>query len=133
MIRFTHSLSLLLLMVSALVSPPSHAGSGLSGYWQHESAPIWIEMQPDAGQGVVLRHDEKPDRVGFFVVTDLIASDEPGEWSAQVFAAQLGEYRNATITLPRNDLMTFTVKVGFIRRTVEWSRVPEVPSAAKAE
>lgn len=133
MIRFTHSLSLLLLMVSALVSTPSHAGSGLSGYWQHESAPIWIEMQPDAGQGVVLRHDEKPDRVGFFVVTDLIASDEPGEWSAQVFAAQLGEYRNATITLPRDDLMAFTVKVGFIRRTVEWSRVPEVPSAAKAE
>ena len=133
MIRFTHSLSLLLLMVSALISTPSHAGSGLSGYWQHESAPIWIEMQPDAGQGVVLRHDEKPDRVGFFVVTDLIASDEPGEWSAQVFAAQLGEYRNATITLPRDDLMVFTVKVGFIRRTVEWSRVPEVPSAAKAE
>jgi hypothetical protein len=133
MIRFTHSLSLLLLMMSALISTPSHAGSGLSGYWQHESAPIWIEMQPDAGQGVVLRHDEKPDRVGFFVVTDLIASDEPGEWSAQVFAAQLGEYRNATITLPRDDLMAFTVKVGFIRRTVEWSRVPEVPSAAKAE
>lgn len=133
MIRFTHSLSLLLLMVSALISTPSHAGSGLSGYWQHESAPIWIEMQPDAGQGVVLRHDEKPDRVGFFVVTDLIASDEPGEWSAQVFAAQLGEYRNATITLLRDDLMAFTVKVGFIRRTVEWSRVPEVPSAAKAE
>ena len=133
MIRFTHSLSLLLLMVSALISTPSHAGSGLSGYWQHESAPIWIEMQPDAGQGVVLRHDEKPDRVGFFVVTDLIASDEPGEWSAQVFAAQLGEYRNAKITLLRDDLMAFTVKVGFIRRTVEWSRVPEVPSAAKAE
>lgn len=133
MIRFTHSLSLVLLMVSALISTPSHAGSGLSGYWQHESAPIWIEMQPDAGQGVVLRHDEKPDRVGFFVVTDLIASDEPGEWSAQVFAAQLGEYRNATITLLRDDLMAFTVKVGFIRRTVEWSRVPEVPSAAKAE
>ena len=133
MIRFTRSLSLLLLMVSALISTPSHAGSGLSGYWQHESAPIWIEMQPDAGQGVVLRHDEKPDRVGFFVVTDLIASDEPGEWSAKVFAAQLGEYRNATITLLRDDLMAFTVKVGFVRRTVEWSRVPEVPSAAKAE
>ena len=133
MIRFTHSLSLLLLMVSALISTPSHAGSGLSGYWQHESAPIWIEMQPDAGQGVVLRHDEKPDRVGFFVVTDLIASDKPGEWSAKVFAAQLGEYRNATITLPRDDLMAFTVKVGFIRRTVEWSRVSEVPSAAKDE
>ena len=133
MIRFTHSLSLLLLMVSALVSTPSHARSSLSGYWQHERAPIWIEMQPDAGQGVVLRHDEKPDRVGFLVVTDLIASGEPGEWSAQVFVAQLGRYRNATITLLHDNLMAFTVKVGFIRRTVEWSRVPEVPSAAKAE
>jgi hypothetical protein len=29
--------------------------------------------------------------------------------------------------------MAFTVKVGFIRRTVEWSRVSEVPSAANDE
>ena len=133
MIRFTRSIFVLLLTASAMVSRPSYASSGLSGYWQHESEPVWIEMQPDEGKGVMLRNDNRPDRAGFLVVTDLEASDDPNEWSAQVFAAQLGEYRNATITLLRDDLMAFTVKVGFILRTVEWSRVKEVPPASDGE
>ena len=133
MIRFTRSIVVLLLTASAMVSTPSYASSGLSGYWQHESEPVWIEMQPDEGKGVMLRNDNRPDRAGFLVVTDLEASDDPNEWSAQVFAAQLGEYRNATITLESDDLMAFTVKVGFIRRTVEWSRVKEVPPASDGE
>lgn len=133
MIRLTPSVFLLLLMVSVMVSTQSHAESGLSGYWQHESEPIWIEMQPDTGKGVMLRNDNRPDRVGFLLVTDLVASGEPSEWSAQVFAAPLGEYRNATITLESDDLMAFTVKVGFIRRTVEWTRVKEVPPASDDE
>ena len=130
MIRFTRSIFVLLLTASTMVSTPSYASSGLSGYWRHESEPIWIEMQPDEGKGVMLRNDNRPDRVGFLVVTDFEASDDPNEWSAQVFAAQLGEYRNATITLESDDLMAFTVKVGFIRRTVEWTRVKQVPPAS---
>ena len=133
MIRSTRSVFVLLLTASAMVSTPSYASSGLSGYWQHESEPVWIEMQPDMGKGVMLRNDNRPDRAGFLVVTDLEASDDPNEWSAQVFAAPLGEYRNATITLESDDLMAFTVKVGFIRRTVEWSRVKEVPPASDGE
>ena len=133
MIRFTRSVFVVLLIASAMISKPSYASSGLSGYWRHESEPIWIEMQPDEGKGVMLRNDNRPDRAGFLVVTDLEASDDPNEWSAQVFAAQLGEYRNATITLESDDLMAFTVKVGFIRRTVEWTRVKEVPPASDGE
>ena len=124
---------LLLLMLSAMVAMPGNAVTELAGYWQHESDPVWIEMQPETGQGVMLRNDNRPDRVGFLLVTDLVASGEPSEWSAQVFAAQLGEYRNATITLESDDLMAFTVKVGFIRRTVEWTRVKEVPPASDDE
>ena len=58
----------------------------------------------------MLRNDESPDRVGFLVVTDLVASDDSDEWSAQVCAPQLGEFRKATITLPVDDRMVFTVK-----------------------
>ena len=122
---------LLLLMLSAMVTMPGNAGDELAGYWQHESDPGWIEMQPEAGQGVMVRHDNRPDRVGFLVVTDLEASDEPNEWFAQVFAARLGEYRKAEITLATDDRMVFTVKVGFMRRSVEWRRVSEVPPAPK--
>ena len=124
---------LLLLMLSAMVALPGHAENELAGYWQHESEPVWIEMQPGTGQGVMVRSDNRPDRVGFLVVTDLEASDEPNEWSAQVFAARFGEYRKATITLPADDRMVFTVKVGFMRRSVEWQRVSEVPPATDDE
>ena len=37
---------LLLLIVLAMVALPGHAGDELAGYWQHESDPVWIEMQP---------------------------------------------------------------------------------------
>ena len=124
---------LLLLIVTAMVALPGHAENELAGYWQHESEPVWIEMQPGSGQGVMVRSDNRPDRVGFLVVTDLEASDEPNEWSAQVFAARFGEYRKATITLPADDRMVFTVKVGFMRRSVEWQRVSEVPPATDDE
>ena len=124
---------MLLLMLSAMVALPGHAENELAGYWQHESEPVWIEMQPGTGQGVMVRSDNRPDRVGFLVVTDLEASDEPNEWSAQVFAARFGEYRKATITLPADDRMVFTVKVGFMRRSVEWQRVSEVPPATDDE
>ena len=125
--------SLLLLMLSAMFALPGHAESELAGYWQHESEPVWIEMQPETGQGVMLRNDNRPDRVGFLVVTDLETSDEPNEWSAQVFAARLGEYRKAEITLSYDGRMVFTVKVGFMRRSVEWRRVSEVPPATDDE
>ena len=124
---------LLLLMLSAMVALPGNADIELAGYWQHESEPVWIEMQPETGQGVMLRNDNRPDRVGFLVVTDLEASDEPNDWSAQVFAARLGEYRQAEITLATDDRMVFTVKVGFMRRSVEWQRVSEVPPATDDE
>ena len=125
--------SLLLLMLSAMFALPGHAENELAGYWQHESEPVWIEMQPETGQGVMLRNDNRPDRVGFLVVTDLEVSDEPNEWSAQVFAARLGEYRKAEITLAADERMVFTVKVGFMRRSVEWQRVSEVPPATDDE
>ena len=121
--------TLLLLILSAMVMMPGNAETQLAGYWQHESDPVWIEMQPEAGQGVMIRNDIRPDRLGFLVVTDLEASDDPNEWSAQVFAARLGEYRKAEITLAADDRMVFTVNVGFVRRSVEWRRVSEVPPA----
>ena len=124
---------LLLLMLSAMVTMPGNAETELAGYWQHESEPVWIEIQPETGKGVVLRNDNRPDRAGFFVVTDLEASNDPNEWSAQVFAARLGEYRKATITLPADDRMVFTVKVGFMRHSLEWQRVSEVPPATDDE
>ena len=119
---------LILMIATAIFATPGNAEADLAGYWQHESEPVWIEMQPEAGQGVMVRNDNRPDRLGFLVVTDLEAGDDPNEWFAQVFAARLGEYRKAEITLAADDRMVFTVKVGFMWRSVEWRRVSEVPT-----
>ena len=124
---------LIFTILTAIFAAPGNAEADLAGYWQHESEPVWIEMQPEAGQGVMVRNDNRPDRVGFLVVTDFEASDEPNEWSAQVFAARLGEYRKADITLSSDGRMVFSVKVGFMRRSVEWQRVSEVPPATDDE
>ena len=124
---------LLPLTLSLMVALLGNAENELAGYWQHESDPVWIEMQSETGQGIIVRNDNRLDRLGFLVVTDLEASDEPNEWSAQVFAARLGEYREAEITLASGDRMVFTVKVGFMRRSVEWRRVSEVPPASDDE
>ena len=121
---------LLLLMLSAMAAMPGYAEIDIAGYWQHESDPVWIEMRPETGEGVMLRNDNRPDRVGYLVVTDLVAGDDSTEWSAQVFAARLSEYRKAQTTLTDENRMIFTVKVGFMRRSVEWTRVSEVPAEA---
>ena len=67
-----------------MVAIPGNAEADLAGYWQHESEPVWIEMRPETGQGVMRHTDNRPDRVGFMIVTDLEASDDPLDWSAQV-------------------------------------------------
>jgi hypothetical protein len=117
-----------LLTVSVAQAEPD-----LAGFWQHEREPVWIEMIPAAGEGVVVRNDNQPERVGFKVVKGLEAGSQPAIWSGQVFAARLGEYRDAIITLEPDDRLAFTVKVGMMKRTVEWRRVPEVPSATDDE
>ena len=120
---------LLLLMLSAMAAMPGGAETELAGYWQHESDPVWIEIQLETGQGVMVRNDNRPDRIGFLIVTDLETSGDHSAWSAQVFDARLGVYRKAEIILSADDRMVFTVKVGFMRRSVEWRRVSEVPPA----
>ena len=122
-----------LLTLSLIVALAGNAENELAGYWQHESDPVWIEMQPETDQGIIVRNDNRPDRLGFLVVTDLEASDEPNEWSAQVFVARLGEYRKSDITLESDDRMVFTAKVGLMGRSVEWRRVSELPPAPDDE
>jgi len=53
---------------------------------------------------------------------------KPGQWQGQVYAARLEEFKDAEITLPTPAQMQFTVKVGFMSRTVTWTRVDSVPT-----
>ena len=118
------SVSALLMLSSAMV-----AAGDLAGIWQHESEPVWIQIEADETVGRVQRNDNKPEAVGFEMIRNLAQSgNDNATWTGQVYAAKLGEFKSAEIELIDEDVMRFKVKVGFMSRTVEWQRVDVVPA-----
>ena len=114
-----------ILLFALLVAPLASAGD-ISGFWKHTEEPGWIEIRLDDGNGTVVRNDKHPERVGREIVKGLEADQsEENLWHGQVYAERLGEYRDAEISLPEPNLMKFKVKVGFMSRTVEWTRAAE--------
>jgi uncharacterized protein (DUF2147 family) len=111
------------------------SASELTGMWKHDDQPVWVEISfdGDMATGTVLRNDNKPDAVGATFLKEVKSEEgEQGPWAGQVYAAALNEFKDAKITLPETDAMKITVKVGFISRSVSWTRVAEVPEAVPA-
>ena len=102
----------IVIMLSA-VSAQAQIAQTPDGYWQHPEDPVWIEVLLQAGTGIALRNDDQPETVGFHVVKDLAATDEPGIWQGQVFVPQLDGYKKVTITMPDDQTLRMTVKFGF--------------------
>jgi len=118
----------LMCIFAVLLASNAVIAEGLDGFWQHEKQPVWIEVRSETGTGNVVRNDNRPDALGFEMLRNLQAEGGNGRsWSGEVYAAQLGEYKSAEITLQDPDTMRFKVKVGFMSRTVEWQRVESVP------
>ena len=112
-----------------LTSVAAHA-DGLNGYWKNNDQPAWIEIRGagDAASGVVRRNDANPGAVGRELLKDIAPSPDGTEtWRAQIFAARLGDYRDAEISLPQQDQMEVSVSVGMMSRTIRWTRVDDVP------
>ena len=113
---------LTLLLISSLCS-----AEGISGIWQHPKDPVWIEVTVTAGHGLAVRNDSDPSSIGFAVLKEVSAGDQKGRWTGQVFVPQLGDYKRVELSLPTADTLKMTVKIGFLRRSLEWTRVSEVP------
>ena len=76
-----------------------------------------------------MRNDQRPERVGRELLQDFKkdkSKDEP--WRGQFYADKQGEYKRAGISLPDAGLMEINVKVGFMRRIIQWTSVEEIPS-----
>ena len=114
-----------IVMMLSAVSAQAQIAQTPDGYWQHPEDPVWIEVLVQAGTGIALRNDDQPETVGFHVVKDLAMTDEPGIWQGQVFVPQLDGYKKVAITMPDDQTLRMTVKFGFLRRSVDWSRVGE--------
>ena len=115
-------LPLTLLLISSLCS-----AEGISGIWQHPKDPVWIEVTATAGQGLAVRNDSDPSSIGFAVLKEVSAGDQKDRWTGQVFVPQLGDYKRVELSLPTADTLKMQVKIGFLRRSLEWTRVSEVP------
>ena len=120
-----------IVMMLAAVSAHAQTAQTPDGHWQHPEDPVWIEVLVQAGTGIALRNDDQPETVGFHVVKDLAATDEPGIWQGQVFVPQLDGYKDVAITMPDDQTLRMTVKFGFLRRSVDWSRVAEREDVAR--
>lgn len=111
-----------------LLLAPLAFSADISGFWKHSKSSARIEIQLEEGSGVVVRNDKFPDRVGRKILKDLQADPaKEGVWNGLIFVERLGEYKNATLSLPESDRMLIKGKVGFISRTVEWVRADRVP------
>jgi uncharacterized protein (DUF2147 family) len=118
---------LTLLLVSSLCS-----AEGISGFWQHPKDPVWIEVTSTAGNGLAVRNDNDPSSIGFAVLKEVTVGEQKGRWTGQVFVPQLGSYKRVELSLPTADTLKMKVKIGFLTRSLEWTRVSFVPEAPEA-
>jgi uncharacterized protein (DUF2147 family) len=103
------------------------AASNLSGFWQHPKDPVWLDVNETLGTGIAVRNDDDPSSVGFAVLKEVVAGPKRGQWSGQVYVPQLDAYKPVTVTLPDANTLKMKVKIGFINRSVEWTKVTSVP------
>ena len=113
----------LIVAVALLLVCKVSAASDLSGFWQHPKDPVWLEVNEAMGTGVAVRNDDDPSSVGFAVLKEVVTGPKEGQWSGQVYVPQLGDYKRVIVTLPNADTLKMKVKIGFISRSVEWTRV----------
>ena len=101
--------------------------SDLSGFWQHPKDSVWLDVNEALGTGIAVRNDDDPSSIGFAVLKGVVAGPKQGQWSGQVYVPQLGAYKQVIVTLPDANTLKMKVKIGFISRSVEWTKVASVP------
>jgi uncharacterized protein (DUF2147 family) len=116
-----------LVAVALLLVCNASAASGLSGFWQHPKDPVWLEVNEAMGTGIAVRNDDDPSSVGFAVLNEVVTGPKQGQWSGQVYVPQLGDYKRVIVTLPDANTLKMKVKIGFISRSVGWTKVSSVP------
>lgn len=102
----------------------------LDGLWKVGDKATWVRIETLAGvaAGQVVRSEVKPEAVGRIVLKDIRPlADAKLQWRGQVYAERFQRFTDAAISLPASDTMNISVKVGFITRTLVWTRVEDMP------
>jgi hypothetical protein len=113
--------------VCTLLSSSLAFSADISGFWKHAKQPIWIEIRVAQGDGVVVRNDKFPERVGNTFVKELKADKSKQElWHGLAYIQKLGDFKSVDISFSETGNMLITGKVGFISRTIEWVHADEI-------
>jgi hypothetical protein len=115
----------LILFTAALFAHAASAND-IAGLWKNDNDPIWMEIfwaEDAVATGTVSRNERNSDAVGQVLLKALVR--DPAEdmlWRGQVFAARLGEFRDAEVRLLDGRHLEITMKLGFMSRTVGWTK-----------
>ncbi len=115
------------LFTVALLYSPLAFCADISGTWKHTKNPAWIEIRLEDSSAIVVRNDKFPERVGREVLKEItISSPQQNLWTGLIYVEKLGDYKSVEISLPEEERMLITGKVGFLSRTAEWVRVKRI-------
>ena len=120
MLKHIYLCLLLTLPRFSLAQPPAN---NLAGIWKNDEQPVWIEIvqQNDNLTGTFSRVEHHPDLEGKVMLQDFTKTGDT--WKGEIFAVRLGEFKAATLQVKHPEHLTISVKVGFMQRTVSWTRV----------
>jgi uncharacterized protein (DUF2147 family) len=117
------------LFLCILLSTSLALSADISGTWKHVKKPIWIEIRLAQGDGIVVRNDKFPERVGNTFVKDLkVDKSEQKLWHGTAYIRKIEDYKDVEISLSETGNMQVTGSIGFLSRTVEWVRIDKVPA-----
>lgn len=103
-------------------------GSQLLGYWQPENDPdviVTISQSEGRLQGHVSGHRVRPDEaIGVHTLHDFSFNAEINRWTGRVYSAKRDKFFDGKIQLENVDEFKLEVRLGFLKRTVNWRRMP---------
>ena len=100
----------------------------LLGYWQPENdSDVIVTISQSEGrlQGHVSDHRVRPDEaIGLHTLHDFSFNADANRWNGQVYSAKRDKSFDGTIQLKNVDEFKLEVRLGFLKRTVNWRRMP---------
>ncbi len=102
--------------------------ASIAGFWKHESESGWIKIDMVEGTGTIVANEKFPERIGETFLKELTANDSGADWIAQIYVRQLDSFRQAKLLMPEKNRLRFTIKMGFLSRSVDWVRA-ELPTS----
>jgi uncharacterized protein (DUF2147 family) len=97
----------------------------LLGLWQNDDRPVFVQIgdSPQGINGIIQSNSERPESVGKHSFSNLVFDADKQVWRGQVYVLRLDKNKDVSVELLSPTQFKITVKIGFLSRSVTWSRV----------